>query len=208
MTSEHSHPAGHTIRSDTSGMPPEFWEFHSRYDRACLEYAHIHLGSASAARRLVNSTFLYLAVVWQNRLAAMPNPGAYAWALFKQRVHGELAGQGRDPATTETLAFARAVRAATEPLLRSFRDTFQTEYGDEIAELQAGLSLYSCMARLSERQFDIVVLRDALGFSTKETALIIGISEATVRSIRRTAKHRLAAAMGCETDDLTQNERE
>ncbi len=58
------------------------------------------------------------------------------------------------------------------------------------------------MARLSERHFDVLVLRDALGFTTKDTALVMGVSTATVRSTRRTAKNRLAAAMDCrfETD--------
>lgn len=63
------------------------------------------------------------------------------------------------------------------------------------------MGLYRQMTKLSERQFDVLILRDALGFDTKETALIMGIQEATVRSTRRTAKHRLAAAMGFRFDD-------
>ncbi|MEU3792562.1 sigma-70 family RNA polymerase sigma factor [Streptomyces fructofermentans] len=191
-------PAQHTVSSHTGVMPAKFWDFHARYDRACLEYSRIHLGSADDARRLVDATFLYLATLWP-RLQTMPNPGGYAWALFKERVHGELAAQGRQPATTENLAFARAIRAATEPLLTSFRTSFQVEHGREIAELEEGMGLYRHMARLSERQFDILVLRDALGFTTKETALIMGTAEATVRSVRRTAKQRIATAMGYRT---------
>jgi len=68
--------------------------------------------------------------------------------------------------------------------------------------------LYWHMARLSERQFDVLVLRDALGFSTKETALIMGISEATVRSTHRTAKIRMASAMGYRTDDAPEADKE
>ncbi|MGW2717419.1 sigma-70 family RNA polymerase sigma factor [Streptomyces sp. NPDC001492] len=201
MTSPQPDPAGGTRRSSDFVMPPEFWDFHARYDRACFEYSRIHLGgNALAARRLVNRTFLYLATIWP-RLEAMENPGAYAWALFKQRVHGELTAQGRSPATTETLAFARAIRAASAPLLGAFRSAFQAEYGEEIAELEEGLGLFRQMSRLSERQFDVILLRDVLEFDTRDTALIMGIREATVRSTRRTAIHRLATAMGYRTED-------
>ncbi|MGV9455115.1 sigma-70 family RNA polymerase sigma factor [Streptomyces sp. NPDC003635] len=207
MTSPTPDPAGPVIRTHRSGMPPEFWAFQARYDRACLEYGRIHLGNATAARRLVDSTFVHLATLW-GRLETMDNPGGYAWALFKQRVHGELAAQGRSPATTETLAFARAISAASAPLLGAFRSTFHAEYGREIAELEEGMGLYRGMTRLSERQFDVLVLRDALGFDTHETALIMGISEATVRSTRRTAKHRLAAAMGYRTEATVDDDKE
>ncbi|MFE6530501.1 sigma-70 family RNA polymerase sigma factor (plasmid) [Streptomyces enissocaesilis] len=188
-------------------MPSTFWSFHARYDRAFLEYSRIHLGSATAARRLVNGTFLLLATVWP-RLEHEPDAGARVWAMFKERVHGELAAQGRSPDVRETMAFARAIRAAAEPLLRSFRDSFQAEHGHEIGELEEGLGLYRAMTRLSERQFDIIVLRDALDFSTRDTALIVGISEATVRSVRRTARHRLAAAMGYSTAGISDNDQE
>ncbi|MFJ5266748.1 sigma-70 family RNA polymerase sigma factor [Streptomyces sp. NPDC088387] len=207
MSSQPPDPAGDTVPSYTDQMPPDFWDFQARYDRACLEYCRIHLGSATAARHLVDATFLYLAAIWP-QLRTMPDRSAYAWALFKQRVHGELAAQGRSPATTETLAFARAIRAATEPLLESFRTSFREEHGHEIAELEEGLGIYHHMARLSERQFDILVLREALGFSTRDTGLIMGISEATVRSIHRTAKLRLAAAMGYRTDDTLETDKE
>ncbi|MEV0170220.1 sigma-70 family RNA polymerase sigma factor [Streptomyces sp. NPDC050803] len=207
MTSPTPDPAGPTIPPPPSVMPPEFWAFQARYDRALFEYSRIHLGNPVAARRLVTSTFVYLATVW-GRLRVMDNPGAYAWALFKQRVHTELAAQGRSPATTETLAFARAISAASAPLLGAFRSSFHAEYGQEIAELEEGMGLYREMTRLSERHFDVLVLRDALGFDTRETALILGISEATVRSTRRTAKHRLAAAMGYRTDATADDDKE
>ncbi|MGW1716866.1 RNA polymerase sigma factor [Streptomyces sp. GQFP] len=202
MTSPPPEPAGHTIRQPGARTPASFWDFHARYDQPYYEYSRIHLGNDKAARRLVNGVFLYLAVIWPR--LERGNRGPYAWALLKQRVAGELAVLGRSPATTtETLAFARAIRAAAAPLLDSFRATFRAEYDREVTELEEGLGLYSRMARLSERQFDVLVLRDALGFDTRRTALIMGISEATVRSTRRTAKQRLATAMGYHLDEHT-----
>lgn len=140
------------------------------------------------------------AIVWTNSL----RPGRWDRTL----VVGELAAQGRSPATVETLAFARAVRAATTPLLDSFRTAFRAAYGIQTAELEESLGLFSHMTRLSERQFDVLVLHDALGFDTRHTALIMGISQATVRSTRRTAKHRLATAMGLRFDDSSDHAKE
>ncbi|MEU0026107.1 sigma-70 family RNA polymerase sigma factor [Streptomyces sp. NPDC006335] len=196
MTSRQPDHARSATPRPESVMPPEFWEFQARYDRACFEYSRIHLDDDQvAARRLVDRTFLYLATIWP-RLENMDNPGAHAWALFKERVHGELADQGRSPDTTETLAFKRAIKTASKPLLDAFRREFHAEHGDEIAELEEGLGLFRRMTRLSERQFDVIVLHDVLEFDNRETALIMGISEATVRSTRRTAILRLASAMG------------
>ncbi|MFC8350983.1 RNA polymerase sigma factor [Streptomyces sp. NPDC057280] len=207
MSRQHPDRAAHTIDSYGSPMPPDFEAFQARYDRAFVEYSRIHLGDAAAARRLVDATFLYLAVIWP-QLRTMADRGSQAWALFKQRVHGELDAQGLSPAVTENLAFARAIRAATEPLLETFRTSFHAEHGREIAELEEGLGIYRHMSRLSERQFDILVLRDALGFTTKDTALIMGINEATVRSTHRTARHRLATAMRLRTDDMPETDKE
>ncbi|MDN0198478.1 sigma-70 family RNA polymerase sigma factor [Streptomyces sp. S.PNR 29] len=183
-----------TLAELIAAMPATFWRFHTRYDRAYYEYSRIHLGDDKAARHLVNMAFVHLATVWPE---VERNPGGYAWTLLKQRVAAELALQGRTPSARETLAFTRAIRAATAPLLDSFRSSFRAAYGQQVAELEEGLELYWHMTRLSERHFDVLVLRDALGFDTKDTALIMGVSAATVRSTRRTAKDRLAAAMGC-----------
>ncbi|MFJ9634449.1 RNA polymerase sigma factor [Streptomyces sp. NPDC101175] len=187
-----------SVRGLITAMPEAFWQFHRQYDRAYYEYSRIHLGDDQAARHLVNMTFVYLAAVW-SRVA--PNPGRHAWAVLKQRVAAELALKGRTPTATETLAFTRAIRAATVPLLENFRSSFRAAYGQQVAELEEGLGLYWHMARLSERHFDVLVLRDALGFSTKDTALVMGISTATVRSTRRTAKSRLATAMNCRFEN-------
>jgi RNA polymerase sigma-70 factor (ECF subfamily) len=189
-------------------MPPEFWEFQARYDRACFEYSRIHLDDDRvAARRLVDRTFLYLATIWP-RLENMDNPGAHAWALFKERVHGELADQGRSSDATETLAFKRAIKASSKPLLDAFRREFHAEHGNEIAELEEELGLFRRMTRLSERQFDVIVLHDVLEFDNRETALIMGISEATVRSTRRTAILRLGSAMGYRVESAPDDGKE
>ncbi|MET8560970.1 hypothetical protein ABZV75_10360 [Streptomyces flaveolus] len=105
------------------------------------------------------------------------------WRLLKERVATELNDQGRDPAVKETLAFERAIRAACDPILDSFRSEFRAQ----VTELQDGLGLYAAIVRLSQRQFDVSVPQFALGLSIKRTALVMGVREATVRSTRRAA---------------------
>ncbi|MFE6555159.1 hypothetical protein ACFVHS_43350 [Streptomyces sp. NPDC057746] len=72
--------------------------------------------------------------------------------------------------------FERAIRAACNPILDGFRDEFRAQ----VTELEDGLGLYAAMARLPERQFDVMVLQFALGFTTKRTALVMAVCEATV----------------------------
>ncbi|WP_420076948.1 sigma-70 family RNA polymerase sigma factor [Streptomyces sp. JL3001] len=189
------------LQDSSDLMPPAFWAFHELYHQAYFEYAYVQLGGQVAADRLVNQTFVFLAVIWRD-VTAQENPEAFAWALLKERVAAELEAQGRPAAALETLAFERAIRAACDPILGSFRDEFRAQ----ITELEDGMGLYAAMARLPERQFDVMVLQFALGFPTKKTALIMGVCEATVRSTRRAAKLRLAADLDLELGEDTDDE--
>ncbi|MER5464593.1 sigma factor-like helix-turn-helix DNA-binding protein [Streptomyces sp. NPDC002668] len=199
--------AGHATRDPGDAMPPAYWAFHALYHQPYFEYAHVQLGNEEEANELVDGTFVFIAVIWAT-LTTKENLGAYAWALLKERVAAELVLQGREPAAAETLAFERAVQAATNPILDAFRAQFREEYAldDQVTELEDGLGLYAAMARLPERQFDVMVLRHALDFDTKTTALVMGIKETTVRSTHRTAKRRLAIDMGLALDEDADDE--
>lgn len=159
------------------------------------------------AEELVDGIFVFIALHWQH-ITAQENVGAYAWALLKERVAFELLLQGRNPAATEPLAFECAIRAATGPILDAFRDQFRQEFtlSEQISDLDDTMRLFAAMARLPERQFDVMVLHYALDFSTKTTALVMGVCEATVRSTRRTAKRRLAAELGLAMDEDVDDE--
>jgi RNA polymerase sigma-70 factor (ECF subfamily) len=113
-----------------------------------------------------------------------------------------------ETAAAETLAFDRAIRAATGLILDDFREKFRQEYtfDEQITELEDSMRLFAAMARLPERQFDVMVLHYALAFDTKRTALVMGVCEATVRSTRRTAKRRLATELGLEMDEDANDE--
>ncbi|MEU5951238.1 sigma-70 family RNA polymerase sigma factor [Streptomyces sp. NPDC047525] len=188
------------LREPSEVMPPAFWAFHTLYHQAYFEYAHAQLGDGAAADQLVDTTFVFLAVIWQ-QVTTQGNLEAFAWTLLKERVASELEVQGREAATLETVAFERATRAACGPIMGRFRQEFRAQ----VTELEDGLGLYKAMAHLPERQFDVMVLQFALGFTTKRTALVMGVCEATVRSTRRAAKRKLAAelelAIGEDVDD-------
>ncbi|GAA4050790.1 sigma-70 family RNA polymerase sigma factor [Streptomyces shaanxiensis] len=202
MTGQPPDDTGEQALQDSSDlMPPAFWAFHELYHQAYFEYAFVQLGNQIAADRLVNQTFVFLAVIWRD-VTTQEKPEAFAWTLLKERVAAELEAQGRPAAALETLAFERAIRAACDPILDSFRDEFRAQ----VTELEDSMGLYAAMARLPERQFDVMVLQFALGFPTKKTALIMGVCEATVRSTRRAAKRRLAADVGLELGEDTDDE--
>ncbi|MFD6917290.1 sigma factor-like helix-turn-helix DNA-binding protein [Streptomyces virginiae] len=56
------------------------------------------------------------------------------------------------------------------------------------------------MRRLSERQRDAVILYYGLDYSTRRTASILGIEEASVRSTLRQTRNRLAQLLGVPTN--------
>ncbi|MEU6241787.1 sigma factor-like helix-turn-helix DNA-binding protein [Streptomyces sp. NPDC047024] len=180
-------------------MPPAFWAFHERYRAAYYEYAYVLLGNQADADRLVDRLFVFLAAIWHQAAAR----GRLGWILLKECVTAELHTQGRESAAPQALAAERALRAACAPML----NTFRAEFRAQIRQSEHRVGLYAALARLPERQFDVVVLRFALGNSTKVTALVMGISEAAVRSTLRTAKRRLTADLGLEIGEKSDDEK-
>ncbi|ANS70772.1 ECF subfamily RNA polymerase sigma factor [Streptomyces lincolnensis] len=202
MTGQTPDDAGEQVVQESADMmPPAFWAFHELYHQAYFEYAFVQLGDQVAADQLVDQTFVFLAVIWQ-QVTEQEKPETLAWTLLKERVAAELEAQGKEPAALETLAFERAIRAACDPVL----DSFRAEFRAQVTELEDSMGLYAALARLPERQFDVMVLHFALGFTTKRTALVMGVCEATVRSTRRAAKRRLAEQLGLDYGEDTDDE--
>lgn len=77
---------------------------------------------------------------------------------------GVLRLEGRPAAAMETMALERAIRAACNPIL----DSFRAEFRAQVTELEEGMGLYAAMARLPERQFDVMVLQYAPRLSHQE----------------------------------------
>jgi RNA polymerase sigma factor (sigma-70 family) len=64
------------------------------------------------------------------------------------------------------------------------------------ADLEAAMDLHGALDLLPERQRQVVLLRELVGFSVRETAAILGLSEGTVKSTRSDALQRLRSVLG------------
>jgi RNA polymerase sigma factor (sigma-70 family) len=64
------------------------------------------------------------------------------------------------------------------------------------ADVEAAMDLHGALDLLPERQRQVVLLRELVGFSVRETAAILGLSEGTVKSTRSDALQRLRAKLG------------
>ncbi|MEE1800938.1 sigma-70 family RNA polymerase sigma factor [Streptomyces sp. NPDC101062] len=176
-------------------LPPALEAFHDLYVKAYLNYAHTMLGDKEAARAVVRSCFTHLALNWQ-RVTRSPSPEAYAWALLKARVDTHLRLAGLDPQMVETAAFQRAAR----DVLESVRSRFEV--------METALGLYTAIASLPERQYDVIVLLYVLGYPSCRVARIMGVERDTVRSHRRLAKRRISQRLGLPRHQATDEEKE
>ncbi|WP_037866858.1 RNA polymerase sigma factor [Streptomyces sp. NRRL S-1868] len=162
-----------------------FRAFHRYYRRAYLRYAELQLGDRQVAERVVHLVFVSLLKGW-NRLMEEANPARSAWAHLREAVDEVLIHEDRPSALPETAAFARVRRAVLEGTR------------DEFAVMESSVGLYPAIARLPARQLDTVVLYYVQGYSTAQTAQIMGVDEATVRSHRQHARQRLALDLKIE----------
>ncbi|GHE33887.1 sigma-70 family RNA polymerase sigma factor [Streptomyces capitiformicae] len=173
-------------------MPPDLEAFVDLYARPHLRYAHTMLGDEQAARTVVQRCYSHLALNWTVVLKEA-SPEAYAWRLLKQRVelHSRITGstQGLGSSTAPDVRIAamqRAARATLEAMRR------------QLEAMESALGLYTAIAALPERQYDVIVLHYVLGYSTQQVANIMGIKPDTVRGHRRSARERIASKLGLD----------
>ncbi|MEU3709786.1 RNA polymerase sigma factor [Streptomyces catenulae] len=165
-----------------------FEAFHTTHARKWLKYAYLHTGGRDAAVEVTCGAFRRLAAVWPHALR-QASVEAFAWALLKECVVEWLYDHRQPTALTETAAFA----VVTKALLREFQAQF--------ALLESQLGLYAAIARLPERQCDVIVLRHVIGYGDAQIAALLGVDEATVRSHASRGRRRLAAALGMDQGD-------
>jgi RNA polymerase sigma factor (sigma-70 family) len=176
-------PHARAVREITSRLPTAFWAFHERYYRTYKEYAELQLDDVELAGQLVHQVMMDLALSW-TRLMREPAPEAAAWAILKISIADELDRRGQEPALTAVAAFRRASRRALEAARPQF------------AALESALGLYAAIARLPERQYDVIVLQYVIGLTPRQVASIMGVEPPTVRSHRMMARARLAKELG------------
>ncbi|MEV5864842.1 sigma-70 family RNA polymerase sigma factor [Streptomyces sp. NPDC052071] len=154
------------------------------------------LGDKDAAKAVVRRCYSHLALNWANVLK-QESPEAYAWKLLKQRVETHLRLGGQTSQMVQTAAFQQAARATLEMMRRQF------------AVMESALGLYTAIAGLPERQYDVIVMHYVLGYSSPKIARIMGIKPDTVRSHRRLARERIAIKLGLSPDSASdENEKE
>jgi RNA polymerase sigma-70 factor (ECF subfamily) len=167
--------------------PVEFTDFHRANRGAYVRWAALHLGSRAEAEDAVDEAMLELLAKWP-AVVARPAPAAYAWTVVKSRTIDAVRASRRRPVAVDIAAFeSAALTLATDP----------------IAELETNLALEQAIALLPERQHDVMVLRYRLGYTTRQTARLLDVSEATVRSTVRDARRRLARSLGLDTTEGT-----
>ncbi|MFF0465722.1 RNA polymerase sigma factor [Streptomyces mexicanus] len=184
-------------------MPTSLDGFYRRYARAQVRYAATILGSKDAAKTVVRSLYTHLALNWSAILLQEGGPEAYAWRALKLRVetHARMTiaptadGRSRTASTNDrTTAVYEAVRATL------------SDMRTQMADLDSPIGLYTAIAALPERQFDVIILLFALGYTVKQVAEIMGIHEGTERTHRRVARQSIAAKLGIDLGDDEEKE--
>ncbi|MFJ6751787.1 MULTISPECIES: RNA polymerase sigma factor [unclassified Streptomyces] len=160
-----------------------FKAFLATHARKWLTYAYLHTGSQPAAREVTRAAYRRLGDLWPHALR-QASVEAFAWSVLKERVVEWLYDHQQPTALTETAAFA----VVTQALLRECQQQF--------ALLESQLGLYAAIARLPERQCDVIVLRHVIGYDDGQIAALLGVDEVTVRSHASRGKRKLAAALG------------
>lgn len=177
-------------------MPAALEAFLRLYARPHLRYATTVLGDENAAKAVVRHLYTQLALNWSAVLLVDGGPEAYAWRALKMRVEVHLRmnpgptadGRSTASANERTNAVHEAVRAT----LNAMRE--------QLADLESPLGLYTAIAALPERQFDVIILQYVLGYPSKQVANIMGITPDTVRNHRRQARKRMATKLGIDLD--------
>lgn len=161
-------------------QPLDFQAFHTLYRGDYVRWAEMYLGSRADAEDAVDEAMLELLAQWA-KVLKQAEPAAYAWWLVKNRVKDAARARDRRQKLTDAIFATRSLYESTD---------------DPIGELETTMALWQAIDGLPERQHDVALLRMALGCSTSETAGVLGITEATVRSTLRDARRRLAEALG------------
>ncbi|MGI5405168.1 RNA polymerase sigma factor [Streptomyces chartreusis] len=177
-------------------MPCTLDALYRRSARPHLRYAAAILGDKSAAKAVVRQLYNHLAMDWAGILMKGGSVERYAWRTLKRlvddRARENLAG-GTLTAALAACDRINAVRSAVEATLSAMRS--------QMADLESPLGLYTAIAALPERQFDVIVLHYALGYPSQRVAEIMGIHPGTVRAHRRLARERIAVNLGIDLGD-------
>lgn len=164
-------------------LPLDFEAFYLGHQESFHAYAEIHFGSRTAAEDVIHRVFLEILGGW-DELLRTGNVDQGAWAIVRRVVSGRLAEEGRAPAFVINGPIAQALRAVR----------------DKLQAMESTSGLYAAIAELPRRQFEVIVLRYVLGYSTSKVAWYVGLDDRTVGHHIRRGKERLRIRLNLPAD--------
>ncbi|MGR4883978.1 sigma-70 family RNA polymerase sigma factor [Streptomyces sp. LARHCF249] len=167
-----------------------YWAFQEAMTESYLRVAYIKLGSDADAEEAVDKALDYILANWQ-RMLGMEHLHKYAWTVLNSRIFDQQRARRRRPEPADVAAFEAFLNES---------DGFLTRGADAFEYLAGTIHFYTAVRRLSERQRDAVILYYGLDYSTRDTALVMGVEEGTVRSQLRLARARLLHLLGAPTN--------
>jgi RNA polymerase sigma-70 factor (ECF subfamily) len=173
-------------------LPLDFEAFYLTHQQTYHQYAEAQLGDPGLARDVVHSVFSQLRDGWPVLLGSR-NLEQEAWALLRWVV-AEALGEDAPPSFVLTGALLRTLRPTRERPASSPPPPGQGGAGG--AAGGGGAGLYSAIAALPTRQFDVIVLRHILGRGTQSIAWLLGLDPRTVDYHGRHGKERLRVQLG------------
>lgn len=163
-------------RQDQDVRDAEICEFFARYRDQIRRFLIRACGCPEhEADDVVQDTIMVIRDKYWERVRTLQKPSAY-WYKIADRRFRRTQGQ---------LARERAYRDPQEHL-RDLADP-----ADPLSAVDLGLVGMAVFRQLPLRQRQVLWLREGVGFSTKETAQILGISEGSVKSTLHDAKANL-----------------
>ncbi|MDG5808577.1 sigma factor-like helix-turn-helix DNA-binding protein [Streptomyces ossamyceticus] len=179
-------------------MPRSFDAFYRTYARAHWDYARRVLGDKEAAKEVVRTLYAQLGPMWDGLLLEERSPESYAWRILTLLVQNHdlmttVSAVGGGDAAPSAGGQAAVVHDAVRAVLWNMRS--------QLAAADSPLGLYTAIAALPARQFDVVILHYVMGYTCGYVAEIMGISVCTVRSHRRQAYKRLAVKLRSHLGD-------
>jgi RNA polymerase sigma factor (sigma-70 family) len=151
---------------------PAFEDFFDAQRRSLLRALYLLTGNPEEAEELMQDAFL---AVWErwDRVAVMDEAAGYLYrtALNKHRNRAR-----------------RALRIAR-------RSVGRANGGDLFASIEERDALARALARLSPRRREAIVLTGLLDLSSRETALVMRVSDVTVRRLAQDAREELRHAL-------------
>lgn len=166
-------PVGAVAERERPAEPAgTFEEFFEAEHARLLKALYLVTGDEQESEELMQDAFL---AVWErwDRVSSMENPTGYLFRTAMNRFRSRL---------------RRAARAAR-------RVVGTAEGGDAFAAANERDVLARALASLPKRQRAAIVLTEMLGYGSAEAGRILGVNDATVRSLASQARSALRALL-------------